>query len=273
MTVKIYLTDICTRCCPETINAQEPCSAMTERVKAAVYSRTGLRRRKTLGKRTKVMILVAAMVSLFVSSAFALGRYFMEHEALENGGVSGYRTVLDQNGEILEQEKKIFPDAGILLSFQGVQERPNIPEFRCLWLPEEANVGTTDSEGWTMYLANIGEGENIPYIISSKALPKSGNSFVLNGEVTVVKEEYWGEWYVLQMSTDYTNCKLRWPCERANYILIFDEQSGFIVTIVGVLKLETLEKIARNIEIRDSGKALLDDALDSDIGQIDIGRG
>lgn len=271
--MKIYLTDICARCCPETLDIQKPPSALTERIKEQVFAETGLQRRKAAVKKTRIIILAAAMLSLFATSAFALSRYFMEHESLAGGGMGGYRTVLDQNGEILEQEKKFFPDAGMILSFQGVQERPNIPEFRCFWLPEEANVGSTDREGWTMYLASMGEGEDIPYIISSKALPKSGNSFVLNGEVTVIKEEYWGEWYVLQLSSDYTECKLKWPCERANYILLFDEQRGFIVIIGGSLELEALEKIARNLEIRDSGKALKDDELDSDLGQIDIGRG
>ena len=91
--------------------------------------------------------------------------------------------------------------------------------------------------------------------------------------MTVIKEEYWGDWYVLQLSSDYSGCKLRWPSEKANYILLFDEESGILVTIGGTSDIETLEHIAREMEIRNSGRKMPENNMDAGIGQIDIGRG
>ena len=271
--MKIYLSDICARCSPESLGTRRPDPELTERVKAQVFSQTGLRRKKATGRRTRIIILVAAMVSLFVTSAFALSRYFMEREALTRRGASGYWTELDEGGELFAQQEHYFPDAGMVFNFTGPDEQPGILEFRCFWLPEEPNEGGTDNEGWTGYLACMGEGADMPYIISGRIAPKSGNRLVLNGEVTVIKEEYWGDWYVLCLSSDYTQCKMRWPCEKANYVLLFDEQRGYLVTLGGSLPMETLEHIARELEIRDSGKPAPDKGMDTSIGQIDIGRG
>ena len=267
------MTDICTLCCPSEMSQPERDKKMTERVKAQVFSELGLACRPGAARIIRIALLAAVMASLFVGGAFALSRYFMNTAQTTAESVQGYWTELDEAGEILSQQKVVFPEAGMLFSFSGPDERPNIPEFRCFWLPESPDTGSTDAEGWTRYLGITGEHTDIPYIISASPVDTDGSYLVLNGDVSVIKEEYWGGCYVLQLSADYSNCTLVRPCEKAHYILIFDEQRGFLVTLGGSLDMETLEHIARELEIRDSGEQMPDKSMEASIGQIDIGRG
>ena len=267
------MTDICSQLCPESLSISGKDIAVTERVKTQVFAELGLSSKPGRGKIFRTALLVAVMASLFVGGAFAISRYFMDFEKAPEESVSGYWTEYSDAGEILAQQEHVFPDAGMIFNFTGPEERPCVPEFRCFWLPEEPDAGGTDAEGWTGYLALYGEEGDFPYIINCGSARSDGSRLVLNGDVTVIKEEYWGDWYVLELSADYRECKLRWPSEKANYILLFDEQSGALVTIGGTSDMETLEHIAREMEIRDSGKLVPENNMDAGIGQIDIGRG
>lgn len=270
--MKIYLTDISSRCCPE-FQLSPADAAMTERVKARVFEELGISPRRSRASIKRITILVAAMISLFVSSAFAVSRYFMSFEDVPDEGVSGYWTILDKNGEILESQKIIMPDAGILFSFTGPDEEARKPEFRCFWLPSKPDVGTTDEEGWCSYLCNSGSGPDIPFIINCGRVSSSGSQYVLNGKVSVISEEYWGDWYVIKLHSDYRECTLHWGYDEANYIFLFNEQNGALLTVSGTDDMDTLEHIARELEIRSSDEFMPDNSRNSNIGQLDVGRG
>ena len=267
------MTDICSQLCPESLSISGKDRALTERVKTQVFAELGLSHAPGRGKFFRTALLVAVMASLFVGGAFAISRYFMSIEKAPEENVRGYWTKYSEAGEKLEQQEHAFPDAGMIFNFTGPEEQVGVPEFRCFWLPEEPDAGGTDAEGWTGYLALYGEEGDFPYIIDCSSARSDGSRLVLNGDVTVIQEEYWDDWYVLQLSADYSGCKLRWPSEKANYILLFNEQSGALVTIGGTSDMETLEHIAREMEIRDSGKTTPENNMDAGIGQIDIGRG
>jgi hypothetical protein len=188
---------------------------------------------------------------------------------------TGYWRELDEQGKILNEHKVSFPDAGMVLTFEGPAERKNQPEFRCFYLPSEANFGYTDAEGWSEYLSDQGEGADIPYIVSAGNVRSGNHKRVINGEVTLVKEEDWDGWRVTELTSDYTSCTGRWAYERANYVLLFNSEKGWLIQISGTADLETLEHIARELEIRDSGRPAFsgeDDAVES-IGILDPGRG
>ena len=167
--------------------------------------------------------------------------------------------------------------AGMVLTFEGPEEIPNQPEFRCFYLPSETTFGFTDAEGWATYLSDNGQGAEIPYIIAARAVRPGNFKTVINGEVTVVKEEDWGEWHVTELTSDYTNCTWRWSYEKANFVLLFNGEKGWLIEITGTDELETLEHIARELEIRDSGQlpyfAESEETAIEGIGMIDPGRG
>ena len=121
----------------------------------------------------------------------------------------------------------------MVLTFEGPTERRNQPEFRCFYLPSEANFGFTDAEGWTTYLSDQGEGADIPYIVSAGNVRAGNHKRIINGEVTLIKEEDWDNWHVTVLTSDYTDCTMRWNYERANYVLLFNSEEGWLVMVSG----------------------------------------
>ena len=91
----------------------------------------------------------------------------------------------------------------------------------------------------------------------------------------MVKEESWDDWQVTMLTSDYSRCTQRWTYERANYVLLFNSEEGWLIMVSGTDPLDTLEHIARELEIRDSGRPAFsgeDSAVES-IGILDPGRG
>ena len=266
-------------CCPTGLWPGIGDQDMTRRVRSAVLKRIGAApegRGRVRRKPLRTLLLAAAIGTLLLGgAAFAAGGYFM-HLRKTDAPETGKWLELAADGSVLNEQKLVFPDAGMVLSFEGPAERHNQPEFRCWYLPSEANFGFTDAEGWSSYLSDDGgEGAEIPYIVSARAVRGGSFRSVINGEVTLVGEEDWGDWHVTKLTSDYTNCSERWVYDRANYVLLFDSTRGYLVTVCGTAELETLEHIARELEIRESGEPAFDgeDQYVEGIGRIDPGRG
>ena len=78
-----------------------------------------------------------------------------------------------------------------------------------------------------------------------------------------------------ELTSDYTHCTQHWAYEKANYVLLFNSEKGWLIMVSGTDDLETLEHIASELEIRDSGEPAFsgeDNAIES-IGILDPGRG
>ena len=95
---------------------------------------------------------------------------------------------------------------------------------------------------------------------------------MLSGDVSVVKEEHLGDWEILEVTSDCS--KLIYPTyDRANYILLFQKTTGYLVLISGELDMETLEHIAYEMEISESGIPWIEYTGGVPIGTIDLARG
>lgn len=250
---------------------------MARRVNAAVLAKIGAeapKPRRAARRTLRTLLLVAAIAALMGTAAYAASGWFMGLKKTDEP-VSGYYRTVDGEGNLTNEVKLNYPDAGLVLTFEGPAERKNQPEFRCFYLPSGADFGFTDAEGWTSYLSDQGEGPVLPYIISAGNVRAGNHRRIINGEVTVVKEEDWGAWHVTALTSDYTHCTQRWSYDRANYVLLFNSEQGWLILISGTDELDTLEHIARELEIRDSGEPAFtgeDDAIES-IGILDPGRG
>lgn len=230
--------------------------------------------RRPVGRTLRTCLLAAAVAALLGTAAYAASGWIMGLRKTE-GPESGHIRTVDEEGNLTNDYKLSFPDAGMVLSFEGPAERTNQPEFRCWYLPSEADFGYTDEEGWATYLSDQGEGAEIPYIVSAGNVRPGNHRRVINGTVTVLKEEDWDKWHVTELTSDYTDTVWPWSYERANYVLLFNSEMGWLIEIAGTEPIEVLEHIARELEIRDSGEPAFsgeDDAVES-IGMIDPGRG
>ncbi len=263
--------------CPTDVSLGAEDKDMARRINAAVMQKIGAEQPKPhkAAKRTaRTLLLVAVIAALMGTVAYAASGWFMGLKKADEPVTGHYRAV-DEDGNLKTDYKLNYPDAGLVLTFEGPTERTNQPEFRCFYLPSEANFGFTDEEGWTYYISDQGEGPVLPYIVSAANVRAGNHRRIINGEVTTVKEEIWGDWQVTMLTSDYTHCTWQWSYEKANYVLLFNSEQGWLVMVSGTDDLDTLEHIARELEIRDSGEPAFsgeDSAIES-IGILDPGRG
>ena len=275
--MRIRISDLMDQSCPEEIELGTEDRDRAGRIEAMVIEKIGAgqtKERRMRRKAVSILLLAAAIALLLGSAAYAVSGWFMKLRKTEEPE-TGYFRAVDDEGNLTTDVRVTFPDAGMVLSFEGPKERTNQPEFRCFYLPSEANFGFTDAEGWTTYLSDQGEGANLPYIISASNVHAGTHKSVINGEVTQVKEEDWGDWHVTELTSDYTNCTLRWTYERANFVLLFNSEQGWLVSVTGTAPLETLEHIAKELEIRDSGEPAFsgENQVIEAMGMFDPGRG
>ena len=277
--MQIRISDLMDDNCPADVTLGREDKAMARRVNDAVMAKIGAeqpRPRRAMKRSVRTLLLVAVIAALMSTAAYAASEYFMNLNKTDET-VSGYWRAVDADGNLTQDQKLTYPDAGMVLSYEGPAEVSNQPEFRCWYLPSEATFGFTDEEGWATYLSDNGEGAEIPYIVGAGVVRPGNFRLVINGEVTIVKEEDWGDWHVTELTSDYTNCTWRWTYERANFVLLFNSEKGWRVDVTGTAPLETLEHIARELEIRDSGERPYFESTGETyvegIGMIDPGRG
>jgi hypothetical protein len=225
-------------------------------------------------KKIPRAFLIAAVLALaFGTVAFAIAEYTisLRKPSVDEELVSGFRYEEVVDGKVWNSEILAYPDAGMVFTFTCPEETMHTPEFRCFWLPQEATEGITDEKGWTKRLF-CDSGDIIPYCISTIDSVSNGLQLILSGDVSVVKEERLGDWELLEVTSDCS--KLIYPTyDRANYILLFQKTTGYLVLISGELDMETLEHIAYEMEIRESGIPKVEHTGGPLIGTIDLGRG
>lgn len=280
--MQIRITDLMDGCCPEKAEPGRQDAELARRIEREVFMKLNvdnrqIRRRKVL----RIALIAAVIAALMTVTAFAAGLFTMErHQVEESEEVSGYWRFYDEEGNLTEAQKLTYPDAGIVFTFYGPEDGEyNRPEFRFGWLPEEGEhyeEQKSRSEGWMYSYGQMCHCDIISCQAGVMSVPVNGYQGVLNGEATVLKEETWDCWAVTEVQVDYTDSKMvRWQ-EPVNYIYMFDEERGYLAYVKGCDDMDTLEKIAKNMEIRESDtpNTSYGNPLDEiQIGMFDLGRG
>lgn len=279
--MQIRITDLTEGCCPERAEPGKRDAELVRRIEREVFIKLNMDRRRLRRRNIiRTVLIVAVIAALMTVTAFAAGLFSMERHKVEEGEeVSGYWRFYDKEGNLTEQQEWTYPEASIVFTFYGPEEEYNMPEFRFGWLPEEGEhyeEQKSMSEGWMYSYGLMCQCDIIPCQAGVMSVPVNGYRGVLNGEATVLKEEVWDCWDVTEIQVDYSNCTtVRWP-KPVNYIYMFDQERGYLAYVRGCDGMETLEKIARNMEIRESEApdpgygSPLDEIQ---IGIFDLGRG
>ena len=279
--MQIRITDLTEGCCPERAEPGKRDAELVRRIEREVFMKLNLDGRQLRRRNIIRTVLIAAVIAaLMTVTAFAAGLFSMERHKVEEGEeVSGYWRFYDKEGNLTEQQEWTYPEASIVFTFYGPEEEYNMPEFRFGWLPEEGEhyeEQKSMSEGWMYSYGLMCQCDIIPCQAGVMSVPVNGYRGVLNGEATVLKEEVWDCWDVTEIQVDYSNCTtVRWP-KPVNYIYMFDQERGYLAYVRGCDGMETLEKIARNMEIRESDapNPSYGSPLDEiQIGIFDLGRG
>ena len=279
--MQIRITELMGGCCPEKAEPGKRDAELVRRIEREVFIKLNMDRRRLRRRNIIRTVLIAAVIAALMSvTAFAAGLFSMErHKGEEGEEVSGYWRFYDQEGELTEQQEWTYPEASIVFTFYGPEEEYNMPEFRFGWLPEEGEhyeEQKSMSEGWMYSYGLMCQCDIIPCQAGVMSVPVKGYRGVLNGEATMLKEEVWDCWDVTEIQVDYSNCTtVRWP-KPVNYIYMFDQERGYLAYVRGCDGMETLEKIAKNMEIRESDtpNTSYGSPLDEiQIGIFDLGRG
>ena len=159
-----------------------------------------------------------------------------------------------------------------MLTFTGPEGSYNLPEFKANWLPSAATHRVYRGE-WTGYLCNDGKGSIMPYLITAENVDTGNFTGVLNGKTEIVKQENWDGWEITEIVSDYTECQSFCSWETVNYIFMFDPARGYLVQVSGTDSMETLAKIAENLEIRESDTPPYEHPYSETIGFLDLARG
>ena len=265
MKVKVKWTDLADDCFPEELMLGEYDEALNERIKEKVMKQiqAGKHAAQKPRKVFRLVALVAVIAVLFTVTAYAAG-LFNQRFTKASGAVSGEWIWRNDDGTV-EVQKMEYPEAGYILTAEDTGAIPNRIELKANWLPSNTeNVGK-----WGAYLHDDGGIDGpVPYGVAIYyAIP--GFTAVLNGEVEIIKEETWENYKVTELTA-------AWNLEHGlgvqNFVLLKDEEHGYIISVGGGDDFETLEHIARELEVRDTGEPV-EYNPDFNIGIMNVGRG
>ena len=283
--MQIRISDLMDNCCPEGVALGTADEQLTQRIKAEVLNKIkdgGRKPRKRNG--TRILLLAAVIATLMTATAFAAGLFGMRRETVPADEIpSGYWRFYDEEGKLVEEQKLIYPDAGLIFTFTG-PDRPRYQlEIKPGWLPEgehyvECFRSDYTGDGWGNGFGTFCSHDHIPCQIFAYEVDTRGRRSVLNAEPVTIEEETWDNWKVTKVAADYSNTEWsslnKW-LSLVNYILMFDEEQGILAIVQGEDSMETLEKIAKNLEIRETDTPMPQGSPRDEIqiGMMDIGRG
>ena len=136
--MQIRISDLMEDCCPEGVALGTADAALTQRIKAEVMNKIKDGNRRLRRKNvTRILLLAAVIATLMTATAFAAGIFGMNRETVPAGEVpSGYWRFYDDEGKLVEEQKLVYPDAGLVFTFTG-PDRPRYQlEIKPGWLPE-----------------------------------------------------------------------------------------------------------------------------------------
>ena len=283
--MQIRISDLMDDCCPEGVALGTADEQLTQRVKAKVLNKIKNDPAQPGRKNvTRILLLAAVIATLMTATAFAAGLFSMRRETVPADEIpSGYWRFYDDEGKLMEEQRLVYPDAGLIFTFTGPDTPRYQLEIKPGWLPEgehyvECFRSGYTGDGWGNGFGACCSCDHIPCQIFAHEVDTRGRMSVLNAEPVTIEEETWDNWKVTKVVADYSNTE--WSSMNkywsiVNYILMFDEEQGILVTVQGVDSMDTLEKIAKNLEIRETDTPVPQgNSLDEiQIGMMDIGRG
>lgn len=218
-------------------------------------------------KISKIVLIAAALAAALAVTALAAG--LLGTGVHPANGVTGHR---GENGWVN------FEDTQLYVTFASDAPRHEA-FFKANWLPSRPDwVNGSDPGGsyngeYTDYLTNAGKGSIMPYEINTyNSTNLQGMRYCLNGAAEVLRQDLWNGFERTEIHVDYTGNE-HITFESANYLLLFQPEDNYLIYIAGTDPMETMEKIAENLEIR-VGEELRDlPEPGFDVAWFDIGRG
>ena len=269
MALKMNWTDLAAECCPEVWDEKDLDRETAERIRSRVMEKSGVAPRNSADWRRRfgVTILAAALVLAFTVTAFATGLLPPGMRKVDPGEqITGSWTVHCPDGTELEQTMS-YPDAGYVFRYEGEAADAVRVLFRVGWTPWDPEGREVFTNTFNREWDEERNPDKIPLIINIHYyIP--GFTWVLDGPCELVKEETWEKYRVWEISVNWTPDTL----SEQHYVLLFDDEGGYMISVAGTEDYETLERVAKSLEIMETNRPV-ETSLDENVGILNIGRG
>lgn len=231
-----------------------------------------LTKKKTRRVVRAVLLIAAALAALGIT-AYAAGVFSLHlDQPAEDETVKLQYSVYEPDGSVHEGGELEARHIGLVVSFEGRAESE--VEFHANWLPEgPAAVTRGPGDGYYSFLDSYAADpyDLIPYQVSVYyAYP--GFKIIVQGDVDIVKEEVWDELEV----TEFVETQTYGESQKlvTNFVLLFNPDEGWLISVGGAEDLETLEHIARELDVRQTGVAPREPDLElNDFTALGVARG
>ena len=217
--------------------------------------------RKTIRRFSKTALIAAALAAALAVTALAAAIFRTKVQTTD--GLEGTWNSAGVNHTVYFQNAKLY------MTFDSDAPRHEVL-VKANWLPSEPTVGSLGV--YTDYLSDDGEGPILPYTINTyNRIDIQGVRYCFDGRETLTKQDEWRNFERTEIEVDYSGTPHGY--DRANYLILFQPEDNYLIYIGGTDAMETLEKIAENLEFRVGGEITELYDAGSDVAWFDLGRG
>ena len=240
------------------------------------------------GRSRKTALIAAAVAAVLTLTALAIGYFTMSGREAYEG--EKYRIVWDNENSCLE-----WTNLQYVFQFEGGTECRGA-QFKEGWLPfapnEEVNDWAKDADGWRTRLVSEcapgvdSTGDNFqPYCIDLYYAPQfvnNGALLLMAQEPDKIIEEQWGDERVMkftatqhQEARDIEELDIHIPEKTLHFsfVLRFDPEKGTILVISGTSDMETIEHIAREVQLRETDEVIRSTDFENNCTFMDVSQG
>ena len=240
------------------------------------------------GRSRKTALIAAAVAAVLTLTALAIGYFTMSGREAYEG--EKYRIVWDNENSFLE-----WTNLKYVFKFEGGTECRGA-KFKEGWLPfapnDAVNDWAKDKNGWRTRLVSEcapgvdSTGDNFqPYCIDLYYAPQfvnNGALLLMTQEPDEIIEEQWGDEQVMKFTAsqhlearDIEELDIHIPEKTLHFsfVLRFDPEKGTILVVSGTSDMETIEHIAREVQLRETDEVIRSTDFENNCTFMDVSQG
>ncbi len=234
----------------------------------------------------RTLLLAAVLVCLLTATAFATGLFDIKDRPAEKNETY---TIHWGESEYMPEGSVTWKDLKYVFKFEGPEESRKV-EFRPGWLPfepnEAVNAWSKTEDGWYTRLVSEGAPEvdsfsnnYQPYCVEVYYAPQfynDGAMILMYATPDEITEEDWGEYKVMKFHAEQVIPANEYREEthlNYYYVILFNQDNGEIVVVAGTSDMETVEHVAKEMEIRQTDEIVQSSDFENNAVFIDVGQG
>lgn len=209
---------------------------------------------------------------------YAKGLFNVNRREAESNELFSFEYYDDVSGEM---QTVVWEDAKYVMTFDGPEECNEV-EFKENWVPVEPNPGwnveTTSDDGWRTRLTSEysagDDGGALAYTIElyyASQFKNDGAMLLLYSTPEEIVEEQKDNYNIIKMRTKWDEGY--GSDQDLNIYVMLNEEAGYVIVLSGASNLETLEHIANELEIRETGKVINSKDYEKYMVFLEPGRG